>query len=106
MPDKSEDLSLGVDLDKPEEESEIVTSVEAMPESANHKDPELGEPTAFERRSLIDAFPEPLLDCDVPVGNFIPDVFIGFDHYRTACVDQFELLSVVGYPTRVNTCNT
>ncbi len=103
---KFEDLALCVNLHKPKEEWDVISCIESVPESTDHEDPKLGYASASEGWSLVYAFSEPLLDCNVPVGDFISDVFVRFDDHGTASVDELELLPVITDSTGMNACNT
>ena len=55
---------------------------------------------------MIDAFSEPLLDGDIPMGDFGSDMFVCFNDNRAASVDEFELLSVVRHTACMHTGDT
>ena len=46
--EEPEDLTLGVELDEPQKERDIIPRVEAVPNSAHHKDPQLSGSSSFE----------------------------------------------------------
>lgn len=106
MLDKSENLPLGVNLNKPQEKGEIISCIEPVPESADHKNPQLWNSSAFEGRSLVNTFSQPLLNGNVPMGYFVSNVFVSFDHYWTACVDKSKLMPIVGDAACMYTGNT
>ena len=106
MFDKSENFSLSIYLNKPKEKWDIIPCIESMPKCADHENPKLGHSSSSERRSLINAFSKPLLNSDVPMGNFISDVFIAFNNNWTACIDQFEFFTIITDTTCMDASNT
>lgn len=106
MFNEAEYFSLSVDLHKPQEKGKVISCIKSMPKGAHHENPKLGDFSAFERWSLINTFPEPFLHSNVPMRNFISDMFISLDYNWTASVDKLKLFSIVTYPTRMNTRDT
>lgn len=94
MPYESKYFTLGIYLYEPQEEGDIVSCVESVPECTDHEYPELGDSPAFEWRPLVDTFPEPFLNCDVPMWDFGADVLVCLYRERTAGADKIELLPV------------
>ena len=103
---ESEDFALSVHLGEPEEEGEVVSTVESVPEGADHEDPELGEAATLEGGSLVNAFSEPFLNGYVPMRDLIADVFVGFDDHGAAGVDELELFPVEGNSAGVHRGDT
>ena len=103
---KSKDLTLSINLNKPKEKWEIISCIKSVPKSTDHEDPQLWNPSTFERRSLVNTFSQPLLNCNVPMWNLVSDVFVTLNNDRTTCIDQFELFSIKTHTTCMYTCNT
>jgi hypothetical protein len=106
MANKPENLSLSINLKEPKEKGKIIACIKSMPKCTHHEYPQLGDSSSVKRRSLVNTFSEPLLYCNIPMGNLVPDMFISFDHNRTAGVDKFEFISIVRNPAGMDARNT
>lgn len=86
-----EDETLEVKLCKPENKGDVVGSIEAMPESTDHEHKHLIRSLTLEIGSLINRLPQPFLNRNVPVVDFLPHVDRCLHHQRIHSVDPFEV---------------